>query len=251
MGLDTLLQEPSHILYISPHHSFTKSIRVLNLTEQLLSAYLEYNRDIDCTGFRDRLKQVIKKIRENEDKCEELFYLIKKAKWNAGPYYLIPAKYVSQQEITASGTERIDMGDKDDENDTATAPDEQLRLAKNAIATLQVSSIWSYSFLMLFPDGSPHSSHSIEIKRGTLVPRTQVFVKDSIQYDWEMGSARKDYRQTLVKKLPDGKTAAALFRRLQYLKGPRGILLVVDDKIGIDHVVAILATFGTFKSGGG
>jgi hypothetical protein len=104
---------------------------------------------------------------------------------------------------------------------------------------------------MQFPPNSVHSSHPVDIKRGQIVPRTQVFVKDSIQYTWEMDSGIKDFRQTLFKITAQRKSAVAFFRRVEQLVGIRGNLLIVDEKSGVDHVVALLSTMGTYKGGGG
>lgn len=232
---ETPFQEPTRILWITSHHYFTKSIRVLDLTQQLLPTYRENDRDIDGAVFRHRLQELVTQIRKKEDKCDELLYTLEKEKWNSSPYYLMPAIPTAPQHL-----EPIDVvDDGDDEND----------LAKNAMATWRRSSHLSRSFRMQFPPGSPHSTHPVDIKPGKLIPHIQIFVKDSIQYAWEMESGLKDFKQTLFKVVPQRKIAVALFRRLAGWRGAR--LLLVDEKEGIDHVVVTLSSFGTFKGGGG
>lgn len=253
-AVEKSLKEPTHILWITAHHGFSKSIRVLELTQQLLPVYQENNRDIDNAVFRDCIQEVLAKALKNEeDKCEELLYTLEKHKWNSSPYYLISARSTTPQHVTETATENREPTDivNDDKKKSDSEKDENNRwLEEKAIATLRRSSRLSLSFRMEFPLGSAHSTHVVDIKPGTLVPRTQVFVQDSIKYSWELDSG-KDYRQTLFKLSSQEKMAVALFRRVMGLRRIRGNLLLVDEKAGVDHVVAILSTFGTYKGGGG
>lgn len=230
---------PTCMLWISAYHGFSTSIAVLNLTEKLLPEYVENNWGVDDSTFRNRLHDAVTQSkRKDREHPDNIMYFLKKDKWKSRVYYLVP--------VQPTCPERIPGITKDPEAGASNAS-----VVDDYIATIRRTSYLTTSYLMEFPDDSQHSSHSIEVKCGTLVPRTQIFVKESTQYSWEMESGIKDFRQTLVKMQCGQRTPVALFRRLEQLRGLRGKLLLVDETAGVDHVVVLLSTIGTYKGGGG
>lgn len=252
--IKTSLQEPTHILWIPSYNSFTTSIRVLDLTQYLLSAYCDSDLDVDSSTFREYLKQIVMTIQKNEgQKAEDVRYILKKRKWNSNLYHLVRANHAASHELGSGNAQQIHLTEctSDDSSSTNRQNNDTHFSNGDCIATIERTSQVSLSFRMEFQHDSVHSSHSIDIKRGQIIPRTQVFVRDSIQYTWEMESGIKDFRQTLFKITSQRKVAVAVFRRVEQLAGIRGRLLIVDEKSGVDHVVALLSTMGTYKGGGG
>lgn len=254
-AMETPLPEPTHILWIPSYNSFTTSIRVLDLTQHLLPVYHGNNLDVDSSKFRDCLKQIVMTLQKKEEqKCEDGIYMLNKGKWNSKLYHLIRTHHAPSNEVNSEDIQQTNLKKctGDDSSSTTEQDNNDIQWSdENCIATIQRTSQLSLSFRMEFPPHSVHSSHPVDIKRGQIVPRTQIFVKDSIQYTWEMESGIKDFRQTLFKTTAGRNIAVAFFRRVEQLVGIRGKLLIVDEKAGVDHVVALLSTMGTYKGGGG
>ncbi|KAH8688722.1 hypothetical protein BGW36DRAFT_79204 [Talaromyces proteolyticus] len=246
------LQNPTHAFWISAYHGFSKSIPILDLTQKILPEYVNHNRDIDDSKFRTRLHDIVMPAQESgEDECEDLRYILKKDTWKSRIYLLFSVGPTEPHDSMTAASEPADLINHNEIDDPKKENSNSDRVIEYCIATVQRTSHLTLSFLIQFPNDSTHSSHAVECKRGKMVPRTQVFVKDSIQYSWEMESGIKDFRQTLFRNHSGQKTAVAVFRRLEHLRGLRGKLLLVDETAGIDHVVVLLSTLATYKGGGG
>jgi hypothetical protein len=115
----------------------------------------------------------------------------------------------------------------------------------NVIASWKASRGDLADQIFTFPDGSPHSSHTITMKRVKVWNRSETFVNDSVEYQWRFDSPLSRSRFTLYKIFGGQEVVVAKYKGPLPVFRPKGALLVNEKEI--DFVVALLSCCGVIR----
>jgi hypothetical protein len=191
---------PNRIFYIVPHNLFSTETKVVDLTGTLPNTY---------TGgdISNELRDAARNAGNDKFLANSPIYIIKRPHWWS----------------TKSTAYSVSQGE----------PFNELAYWKQPYTSVGTAHI-------TFPDSSPDSTHELTISPPWLMSRTNTWVQDSVQYEWNCDSQLLANRMTLHKKVGGKRLVVARYAQRWGSWVTGGVLLVQEGEI--NALVAVLTT---------
>ncbi|KAI2636506.1 hypothetical protein GGS26DRAFT_498825 [Hypomontagnella submonticulosa] len=119
------------------------------------------------------------------------------------------------------------------------------------VASLSTSLLSFSHWTLSFPADSPHSTHAIEMRPTGVGTRTDIFVKESVPYFWEMFNGPAGGRIDKLFKVEDGKRVEVARFVAKHMRDREGALFLdgamVDEVVAAVTCVAVLNRLDSFR----